>query len=152
MKKEDIIIDLLREISDRLSRVEEQQIQDRENNKKEFEKINSQFEKIDSRFEKMEEARIRDKQEMHTLIEKNKQEMLTLIEKNKQEMLDRISSFEASSNLHFTSISNSLAYERTRVDVIYDERKDVTVHWSNKLMAMNSIFAGIVAFVVSSFK
>ena len=148
MKKEDIIIDLLREISDRLSRVEEQQIQDRENNKKEFEKINSQFEKIDSqfekvdsRFEKMEEARIR-----------NKQEMLTLIEKNKQEMLDRISSFEASSNLHFTSISNSLAYERTRVDVIYDERKDVTVHWSNKLMAMNSIFAGIVAFVVSSFK
>ena len=94
MEKEDVMIELLRGISDRLSRVEQRQADD------------------------------------------------------KKELIDRISSFETNTAFQLTTISNSIAYERTRVDVIYDERKDVTVHWSNKLMAMNSMFAGVVAFVV----
>ena len=130
MQKEEVMIELLKEISGRLSRVEEQQKFDREENIRHFEKIDSRFEKIDSRFDKMDTQR----------------------ESDKKELVDKITAFEANANIHFTNISNTLAYERTRLDAVYEAREEVKVNWSNKIMAMNSAFAGIVAFIVSSFK
>lgn len=76
MQKEDLIIELLKGISERLTRVEERQ---------------------DS-----------DKKEMLSLISENKKE----IQQNKKEILDRITSFENNINLHLTTISNTLAYEK----------------------------------------
>ena len=55
-------------------------------------------------------------------------------------------------NNQLTIINNTLSHERVRLDSIYEERKEVQITWSRSMMAMNSAFAGIVAFVVSSFK
>ena len=35
---------------------------------------------------------------------------------DKKELLDKISSFEANTNIHFTGIQNTLSYERIRLD------------------------------------
>lgn len=72
-------------------------------------------------------------------------------ENDKKEMLERVSSFEASSNLHFTSIHNTLDQERIRVNAIYEERKEVTMKFSRGFIGMNTAFAGIIAFCVSFF-
>lgn len=83
--------------------------------------------------------------------ENDKKEMLERLSESKKKMLERFSSFEASSNLHFTGIHNTLDHERVRIDEIHKERKNVHMKFSKGLVGMNAAFAGIIAFCVSFF-
>jgi hypothetical protein len=133
MKNEEVIIGVLDQISKRLDSIEQRQIADKK---------------------EMMDRQAADKKEIIDRFSLMEKKFLALEEKqaaDKREVIERISSFESNANVHFVSIENSIIHERNRLNEVYDERKQVEIKFSRAFVGLNSIFAGMIALVVSLF-
>jgi len=159
MEKEDALVQVLNQISERLSGIERRQ----ENDKKEMiDKISGLEVKIsDDKKEMIDkisglEINISDNKketlERISHLETNNNREFQRISTDKNEILDRITTLETNNNREFQNITDSFAYERKRLDEIHENREKIKVKWSTKIMALNTSLAAFVAFIVSSFK
>ena len=133
MKNEEVIIEMLKQISTRLDSMESRQAADKKD--------------MIGRFTSMEQRQFSDKKDMMDRFTSMEQKQFA----DKKEMMDKISSFEANANLHFSSMENTLTHEKIRLDAVFDERKQVEVKFSRAFVGLNSVFAGMIALVVSLF-